>query len=64
MRFALATPVDPDHGAYYFGKRGNFGGDGYLGFRPVANYQTALILASAKNNTLWSFGNREKDWFK
>jgi hypothetical protein len=61
---ALAHPIDEDHGAYYFGKRGNFGGDGYLGYRPVANYQTALILASAKNNTLWSFGNREKNWSK
>ncbi len=62
--FALVHPFDDDHGAYYYGKRGNFGGDNYLGLRTVGNYQTILMLASAKADTLWSFGNRKKGWAK
>tara|TARA_R110000850_G_scaffold239282_3_gene364106 strand:+ start:3078 stop:4481 length:1404 start_codon:yes stop_codon:yes gene_type:complete len=60
---ALAQPFDQNHGAYYFGKRANFGGDKYLGLRTVGNYQTVLILTSAKNDTLWSFGNRNETWY-
>ncbi|MCU0796887.1 MAG: DUF6288 domain-containing protein [Akkermansiaceae bacterium] len=61
---ALCSPVDPAQGAYYYGVRTNFGGDGYLGFRTVGNYTTAMILHSVRKDTLWSFGNREKSWYR
>ncbi len=61
---ALVQPFDPNDGAYYYGKRANFGGDKYLGLRTVGNYQTILTLASAKNDSLWCFGNRTKNWYE
>ncbi len=62
--FALCTPEDDDHGVFYYCKRDNFGGDGYLGYRPVGNYQMVLLLNSARNDTLWSFGNRTTEWLR
>lgn len=62
--FSLAQPYDASHGAYYVGSRGNIGGDSYLGYRQVANYSTVLMLAAASDRTLWSFGNRTKEWAK
>lgn len=61
---ALVTPSNPGHGAYYYSKRDNNGGDGYLNYRTVANYQTLMMLTSARDDTLWSYGNYTEKWYK
>ena len=61
--FALVDPGEKGS-LYYFPKRSNWGGDVYLGLKTVGNYQIALALLSAKEDTLWMFGNRKKNWLK
>ena len=61
--FALCTPVDWDQGMYYFGQKGNHGGDSYLNYKDVANFTALMLLESYRNDSLWMFGNRSLGWF-
>lgn len=62
--FALLQPVNYSQGSYYYGGRGNTGGDEYCNKRICGNIMSLLVLNSHRNDTLWMYGNRKKDWFK
>jgi len=62
--FSLLQPVNYDHGCYYYGDRGNSGGDEYCKKRLVGNVLAVMVLSSYKNDTLWVFGNRKENWYK
>lgn len=60
--FTLTAPVDWEHGSYYYGQKGNHGGDSYLGYRYVANYMNSILLNTRQDETLWMLGNRQPSW--
>ncbi|GAA5495716.1 hypothetical protein Rhal01_01895 [Rubritalea halochordaticola] len=60
--FALSTPENWRQGSYYYGQKGNHGGDSYLGYQQVANFTNILLLTSYRDDTLWMLGNRKKEW--
>lgn len=62
--FSLVQPANLEHGSYYYGQRKNHGGDGYCNRRLVGNYTTIMMLTSHRNDTLWMFGNRERNWYQ
>lgn len=62
--FALTTPVNWNQGSYYYGQKGNHGGDSYLGYNRVANFTNILLLNSYRDDTLWMTGNRKKEWLR
>jgi len=61
--FSLIQPINYKQGSYYYSDRGNSGGDAYCNKRLVGNVMTLIVLESYRNNTLWMFGNRKKNWF-
>ncbi|MFC4992741.1 DUF6288 domain-containing protein [Rubritalea tangerina] len=62
--FALVQPANYDHGSYYYGGRGNTGGDEYCNKRFCGNIMSVLVLNSHKSDTLWLYGNRKTEWLK
>ena len=62
--FSLIQPANYDHGSYYYGDRGNSGGDEYCKKRLVGNVMALMVLNSYRDDTLWVFGNRTKNWSK
>ena len=62
--FSMVQPVNYSQGSYYYGGRGNTGGDEYCNKRICGNIMSLLVLNSHRNDTLWMYGNRKKDWFK
>ena len=62
--YALTTPPNSNAGVYYYACRHNHVGDKYLKKEQVGNWVTILTLSAHKNDTLWCFGNRKKNWYK
>lgn len=62
--YALTTPPNAKEGVYYYGCRDNHTGDKYLKYQHVGNWLTIMTLSTHRDDTLWSFGNRTRDWFK
>ena len=61
--FALCEPPDWDQGMFYFGQKGNHGGDSYLNYQDTANFTALMLLESYRDDALWMFGNRTRDWY-
>ena len=61
--FALCQPADWDQGMYYFGQKGNHGGDSYLGYQNTAQFIALMMLESYRDDALWMFGNRSRNWY-
>ena len=61
--FSLIQPVNYKQGVYYYSDRGNSGGDKYCNKRLVGNVMAVIVMASNRDDTLWMFGNRKKNWY-
>ena len=62
--YSLVQPANFEHGSCYYGHRGNHCGDGYCKRRLVGNFTTLMTLCSARDDTLWMYGNRKREWYK
>ena len=63
-KYALVTPPHANHGLFYFGQKLNHNGDKYLNHQLVANWMSILTLSANRSDTLWVFGNRNREWYK
>ena len=62
--FSITQPVNFSQGSYYYGDRGNSGGDSYCNKPFVGNIMSIYVLNSHRSDTLWMLGNRKKEWNK